>query len=57
MSPRALLKSKLFLIESSERSSREVIMKTYYVYILNCSDNLLYTGITNNVERTSKRFK
>ena len=26
-------------------------MKTYYVYILKCSDNLLYTGITNNVER------
>ena len=26
-------------------------MKTYYVYILKCSDNLLYTGITNNIER------
>jgi len=26
-------------------------MKRYYVYILECSDNLLYTGITNNVER------
>lgn len=26
-------------------------MKTYYVYILKCSDNLLYTGFTNNIER------
>ncbi len=26
-------------------------MKTYYVYILQCSDNLLYTGITNTLER------
>ncbi|WP_439129983.1 GIY-YIG nuclease family protein, partial [Polaribacter sp.] len=26
-------------------------MKTYFVYILKCSDNLLYTGITNNIER------
>ena len=26
-------------------------MKTYYVYILKCSDDFLYTGITNDVER------
>ncbi|APZ44904.1 hypothetical protein BW723_00760 [Polaribacter reichenbachii] len=26
-------------------------MKTYYVYILKCSDNLLYVGITNNMAR------
>jgi len=26
-------------------------MKTYYVYILKCSDNLLYVGVTNNVAR------
>jgi len=26
-------------------------MKTYYVYILKCSDGLTYTGITNNIER------
>lgn len=26
-------------------------MKTYYVYILKCSDDLLYVGITNNLER------
>ncbi|MDA0178472.1 excinuclease ABC C subunit domain-containing protein [Mesoflavibacter sp. HG96] len=26
-------------------------MKTYYVYILKCSDGLSYTGITNNISR------
>ncbi|MCF6280316.1 MAG: GIY-YIG nuclease family protein [Flavobacteriaceae bacterium] len=26
-------------------------MKTYYIYILECSDDLLYVGITNDVER------
>lgn len=26
-------------------------MKFYYVYILRCNDNSLYTGITNNLER------
>ena len=26
-------------------------MKRYYVYTLKCSDNLLYVGVTNNVER------
>ncbi len=26
-------------------------MKTYYVYILKCNDDLLYTGMTNNLER------
>lgn len=26
-------------------------MKLYYVYILKCSDELLYTGITNNIGR------
>ncbi len=26
-------------------------MKRYYVYILECSDKLLYIGITNNIER------
>lgn len=26
-------------------------MKTYYVYILKCSDGLTYTGITNNIIR------
>ncbi len=29
-------------------------MKTYYVYILQCSDNLTYTGVTND---TSRRFE
>ncbi|WP_298512509.1 GIY-YIG nuclease family protein [uncultured Kordia sp.] len=26
-------------------------MKTYYVYILKCKDELLYVGMTNNLER------
>lgn len=26
-------------------------MKTYYVYILRCSDHTFYTGVTNNLER------
>ncbi|MGI0105071.1 GIY-YIG nuclease family protein [Salinimicrobium sp. WS361] len=26
-------------------------MKLYYVYILECSDKLLYTGITNDISR------
>lgn len=26
-------------------------MDTYYVYILQCSDNSFYTGSTNNIER------
>ncbi len=27
------------------------IMKKYFVYILKCSEGLLYTGMTNNLER------
>ena len=27
------------------------ILKIYYVYILKCSDNSYYTGVTNDVER------
>lgn len=26
-------------------------MKSYYIYILKCSDELLYTGFTNNLSR------
>ena len=26
-------------------------MKTYYVYILKCSDDSYYTGVTNNIDR------
>ncbi|MBL4606051.1 MAG: GIY-YIG nuclease family protein [Flavobacteriaceae bacterium] len=32
-------------------------MKTYYVYILKCSDELLYTGITNDIERRFEEHK
>ena len=36
---------------SPRAQSRGLSMKTYFVYILKCSDDLLYTGITNNIER------
>ncbi len=29
----------------------EIIMKNYFIYILECSDGLLYTGITNDLTR------
>ncbi len=32
-------------------------MYIYYVYILKCSDNSFYTGITNNLERRLKEHK
>lgn len=41
MSVRAQSRTKLYL----------KLMKKYYVYLLRCSDNLLYTGVTNNLER------
>ncbi len=32
-------------------------MKRYYVYILECSDKLFYTGITNNIVRRIEEHK
>ncbi len=32
-------------------------MNLYYVYILKCSDRLLYTGITNDLERRLKEHQ
>lgn len=32
-------------------SARSQVIKTWYVYILRCADNSLYTGITNDVTR------
>ncbi|AXG69993.1 GIY-YIG nuclease superfamily protein [Kordia sp. SMS9] len=32
-------------------------MKTYYVYILKCKDDLLYVGMTNNLERRVNEHK
>ncbi len=31
--------------------------ETYHVYILECADKSLYTGITNNLEQRLKRHK
>ena len=30
---------------------KKLEMRTYYVYILQCSDNSYYTGVTNDIER------
>ncbi|WP_438426407.1 GIY-YIG nuclease family protein [Aquimarina macrocephali] len=32
-------------------------MKQYYVYIILCSDNLTYTGITNTIARKLKEHQ
>jgi putative endonuclease len=32
-------------------------MKLYYVYILKCSDDSYYTGVTNNIERRFNEHK
>ncbi len=32
-------------------------MKTYYVYILECSDKTLYVGVTNNLKRRLSEHK
>jgi len=32
-------------------------MRTYYVYILSCSDGSTYTGVTNNLERRLKEHQ
>ncbi|WP_330097993.1 MULTISPECIES: GIY-YIG nuclease family protein [Maribacter] len=34
-----------------ETSKIERSMKAYYVYILECNDGMLYTGVTNDVTR------
>lgn len=37
--------------ESRGFKLKKPVMKFYYVYIVECSDKLLYTGITNNLSR------
>ena len=32
-------------------------MKTYFIYILKCSDGLTYTGFTNNLSRRLSEHK
>jgi len=32
-------------------------MKNWYVYILRCKDNSLYTGITNNIQKRYQKHK
>jgi hypothetical protein len=38
------------VIPSAVEGQKNKTMKFYYVYILKCSDNSLYTGITNDLE-------
>lgn len=37
--------------DSAQGDSEKKIMKQYFVYILKCSDNSYYTGVTNDLER------
>lgn len=41
----------IFVIEKNKNCIENyfVVMKAYYVYILKCSDNSYYTGITSNL--------
>ncbi len=32
-------------------------MKTYFVYILKCSDGLTYTGVSNNISRRFEEYQ
>lgn len=32
-------------------------MKSYFVYMLNCSDNSIYVGFTNNIDRRLEEHK
>ncbi len=37
--------------ERSRELNKPNLMKTYYVYMLKCNDNLIYTGVTNDIAR------
>lgn len=43
-------KFRMVILSMSERSDHEI----YYVYIMECSDGSLYTGITNDTEKRLK---
>lgn len=42
---------------SKARRSRDLENMPYYVYILECTNKTLYTGITNNLERRLKEHQ
>ncbi|CAM1372371.1 hypothetical protein TXIAM_400302 [Tenacibaculum xiamenense] len=42
---------------SPRAQSSGFFMKKYYVYIIECFDNLLYVGITNNIVRRFEEHK
>ena len=39
------------ITQTDNRELIDIKMKTYYVYILECSDETYYTGITSNLTR------
>jgi len=41
----------LKIMEKNEKKSHKIPSETWFVYVLECSDNSFYTGITNNIER------
>lgn len=45
------------VLKMSPRAQSRGIMKLYYVYILKCSDGLLYTGITNNISKRLEKHQ
>jgi len=48
--PKKVIQQKYNVIKISNFITKK-IMKTYFVYILKCSDHSYYTGFTNNLER------
>ena len=42
------------IISITEPSSKHIINNEWFVYIVECSDKSLYTGITNNLEKRIK---
>lgn len=44
-------KGCIYIVISTESSSGEIFMKTYYVYIMSSASRVLYIGMTNNLLR------
>ena len=42
--------NRYVMLSLSKHDKPELIMNTYFVYILECSDKSFYTGVTNNIE-------
>ena len=53
----AVVCGSLYLAGIVRKNLKNNCSKPYYVYMLRCSDNSLYTGITTNVERRFEEHK